>query len=108
MMSYIDYGIEGDFTHIAGCVYFIHFVCNSVVVIIVVVVVVVVVRIGCYNDYLFQVMFCLFFWNKDHENESGRKGWIYTWSKPFQLECWFFTDIIPVCAKNVYMYIFLQ
>jgi hypothetical protein len=31
---------------------------------------IIVVRNGCYNNYLLQVMF---FWNMDHERESGRK-----------------------------------
>ena len=84
-----------DFTHRAGFVCFIHIEYNSVVivsiisnivvivvvVVVVVVVVIIVVRNGCCDDYLPQVMLCLFFWNMNHENESGRKCWLCMRSK---------------------------
>jgi hypothetical protein len=57
----------------------------NTVVIVVVVVVLLVVRNGCYNDFLPQVILCLFFWNMDHENESWRKCWQCTRSKPFSV-----------------------
>ena len=76
-----------DFTHRAGFVCFIHIEYNSVVIVSIisniVVVVTVVVRNGFCDDYLPQVMLCLFFWNMDHENESGRKCWMCMRSKYF-------------------------
>ena len=52
-----------DFTHIAWLIDFMHIEYNSVVV----------VRNGSYNDYLPDVMLCLFFWNMDRGKKTGRK-----------------------------------
>ena len=102
-----------DFTYIAGFIYFVNIVYNTVAVVVVVIVVdvevvmvkvvevaatavvivvvvlvvvaVTVVRNVCYNGYLPQVMLCLFFWNMDHEKESGRKCWMCKSSKPISV-----------------------
>jgi hypothetical protein len=72
--------IGTDFTNIAWFVYFIHIVYNSVVA-----TVVIVIRNGCYNNYFPQVILCLFFWNMDHEIESGKKFWTCTMSTGFSV-----------------------
>jgi len=74
-----------DCTHIAWFIYLMHIVNNSVVLVVVVVVAVVKNRNVCYNYYLPQVMLRCFFWNMDHEKESGRKCWMYIRRKPFSV-----------------------